>query len=694
MQRICLKDRSFSADELPSEVGLMVELIDLCNNDEATFETFSTAIRKDTSLTSKVLRIANSPAYRQWNKISDLRRMLIILGLKNVKKIIITSAVQQFFSKLNKNFNKSVQLTWLRSLVCAHLAESIAKSINHPKPEEAYLAGLLHQLGILLLLANYQENYQSILDQYYECADFRELERENYGLDHCELGAALIESWELDSLISDAVLFQYAPINELASSPTLLKIVAAASPLSSKIGFEVDPTQLAKAAALLNISEESLQSCLEDSVSKSKRIIQDLGFDSYFFESEDEKNSGELNNEEFEERIRNIAMSCCFSAGDNESIADFVKELRLNFSLLFNLKNLLFLRQKDEKGVLTPYNDIESNKLNELEFDTTDSNSIIVNCFLEKTSFDSISSQCSIADRQIIRILGTNQAYFIPIYTAKNCLGVIAVGVDKNAHGELRKNHNLIRLLANELAKKYAELTGKESQREGISFTEFGKIIHEVRNPLTIINNYLYILGKKIESDHLAHEEINFIKEEIDRVGKILTKAKDPSSYAADTVSELDINRLIIQLDGFFKKSLFEEKKIESQLTLDFSIPKIHCNEDKLKQILMNIIKNAAEALSVQGSVQISTRDNCIQNGNAYVEITIQDNGPGIDNEILKSLFQPVASTKEGHSGLGLSIVSNLVSELSGNIACYSSQQTGTEFKILIPRLPVENETK
>ena len=100
MQRIYLKDRSFAIDTLPSEAGLMVELMDLCGNEDATFDKFAAAIRKDSSLTAQFLRIANSPLYRQWNEVNDLKRMLIVLGLKNVRKIIITSAIQNFFSKL------------------------------------------------------------------------------------------------------------------------------------------------------------------------------------------------------------------------------------------------------------------------------------------------------------------------------------------------------------------------------------------------------------------------------------------------------------------------------------------------------------------------------------------------------------------------------------------------------------------
>jgi HD-like signal output (HDOD) protein len=196
---------------------------------------FSAAIKKDSGLTTKILQVANSPAYRQWNEITDIRRMLIILGMTNVKNVVTTCAIQQFFANFTQDFSKHVQLIWLRALNCANLAERIAKLVGYEKPGEAFLAGLLHQVGMLLLLLNREIDYIPLLDHYYlETEKFRSNELEKLEVEHCELGAALVQSWKLDSFLADAIQFQHAPADELCSSPTLLKILAVASPLSSK----------------------------------------------------------------------------------------------------------------------------------------------------------------------------------------------------------------------------------------------------------------------------------------------------------------------------------------------------------------------------------------------------------------------------------------------------------------------------
>jgi nitrogen-specific signal transduction histidine kinase/HD-like signal output (HDOD) protein len=624
--------------------------------------------------------------------------MLIVLGMTNVKKVIITSAVQQFFSKSVRGIDKNIHQLWLRSLVCAHLAEKIARHVNYPKAEEAYLAGLLHQIGILLLLVNYDKNYQKILEQYDATGDFRELEKINFGIDHCEVGAALIESWQLDSLLSDAVLFQHAGENELASSPQLLKILAVARGLSSPLDIDVSDRDVAKALNLLQLPQDTTLECLAQALDESRNILSELGLADNVSFAEAKKKTTEAENREkkaaeLSERIKNITLAYCFISGESQNTESFVKELRINFDLLFNLNELVFISRDKKTDTLIPFNDLQLGKLDEISFPVTAHNSCVVQSFLRQAALDSSTNPCSIADNQIIRIMNSDCAYFLPVFTAEEKLGVIAVGIARKELVTFNDKLPLIRLLITEISKKYFTICRAEEPESSISLAEFNKIVHEVKNPLTIINNYLYILSKKLDEDHPATEEIDFIKEEMARVGNILAKARERDKDLGGKEAT-DINKLLDELNNFFCNSLYGEKSINSKLTVDPGIPTLLHPENKLKQVFINIIKNAVEALPQSGLIEITTRDNCFQNGSQFVEISIKDNGPGIPDEVLKNLFRPVESTKKGHSGLGLSIVGDLINELSGTISCYSSRDMGTEFKILLPRHILEPLTE
>ena len=698
MQRIYLKNRSYSVNNLPSVPSLLVELLDLCHADNANFELFSTAIKKDIGLTAKILQVAHSPVYRQWNKITDVRRMLIILGLTNVKNIVTTCAIQQFFANFTKEFDKNVQFVWLRSLVCANLSERIAKLVGYEKSGEAFLAGLLHQVGMLLLLLNREADYLPILNRYYEKTEnFCFLEQEKLQVDHCEIGAALVESWALDSFIADAIHFQHAATDELINSPTLLKILAVASPLSSTNSACENKIYLEKAGLLFDMTENTILNCHNLAVEKSKQMIIDLGFSGKFYTEENgEKTFSnaqyETKKRELAEKIKNISLSSTISKSEKVELVEFTKEIRTSFNTLFNLSQLFFFKIDENQTTLSAINDLEINQLNEITFRTGDKNSLLIKAFNEKSGVLSLSERCSIADKQVIRLLDTEGAYFLPIHHNEISLGVLALGTDEKEWPHLRDKTALFKLLNNEISRKYFSLHQGTTQPTGMTMVDFKKVAHEVSNPLTIINNYLYMLGKKIDSDHPAQEEIKFIKEEIERVGNILLRAKDPETATKAKYKRVDINKLITELDTLFSGSLYKTNRIESTLLLDKNIPALYCSKDKLKQILINIIKNAVESMPDNGAIEITTRDNFYQNGQQYIEISIQDNGPGIDSEILKNLFKPVSSTKQGHSGLGLSIVNTLVKELSGNVSCYSKQGHGTEFKILIPRRLEESE--
>jgi signal transduction histidine kinase len=211
------------------------------------------------------------------------------------------------------------------------------------------------------------------------------------------------------------------------------------------------------------------------------------------------------------------------------------------------------------------------------------------------------------------------------------------------------------------------------------------EVIHEVGNPLSIINNYLEILSYKLDSDNPAQDDINTIKSEIERVGNIIHSLTEPAE-AIGKITSVDINALLTELTHIFKTSILSENNIKVTLDLDEHLTPLASDANALKQIYTNLIKNAAEALPTNGQIMVYTLDSVNVDGRENIEISVADNGPGIEPKILSSLFSPVESTKGGgHAGLGLTITKKLVAELQGSISCRSSGK-GTSFHILLPK--------
>jgi signal transduction histidine kinase len=246
---------------------------------------------------------------------------------------------------------------------------------------------------------------------------------------------------------------------------------------------------------------------------------------------------------------------------------------------------------------------------------------------------------------------------------------------------------------------KQAQTRRLQEERIEASITMARKVVHEVNNPLGIIKNYLKILGLKLPEKHPAQAELGVIGEEIDRVGQIIRSLKDFSTPATDALEILDINRMLKDILAIVDSSILKPAMIRLEFTPDPSAPGIRTEKNSLKQVVINLVKNAAEAMPEGGNIHVSTQfhDAASQDpgqGQASydrVEILIRDDGPGIPEDISQHLFEPFHSTKkEGHSGLGLSIVHNIVSRLGGSISCETAPQAGTTFKITLPAISEE----
>ena len=691
MTSIDRADKSYDLSRLPAAPHILVELLDLCHQDDAGFEQFAATINKDAGLTARLLQIANSPAFRQWKDIADLRRVLIVFGMRDLKTIVTTCAVEQFFSQFSTTFNHQVRRIWIRSICCANLCERLSHLLGYHKPGEAFLAGLLHQSGMLILMSNGNKDYLQLLDSYNEAPhSFAQYERDLFHIDHCEIGALLVRDWKLDSFLADAIHFQRSAIAELRNAPVLLKILAVAASFASSRNLLDDPAALAKTAELLGLTAETSLNCVREALEKSSSMFRSLGIteaDALVTQQpepakwlQDDSAAVQLG-----EAVRRITLAHVTSPDVDKDLETFAKQIRISFCSVFPLQQLLLLRYDSNQSQLIPVNDLGYHQLDELVWQESDDTSRIVAALTSGTEQTLTRAQGSIADQQLLRLLDSSAVTLIPLIHQNTKLGLLALGFDQEQSRLSAQDKSLMSLFSAEIARRQMVLNKTLEGNAGLSTDELSQLIHEISNPLSIINNYLYILGKKIQQDGTAQEEIHTISEEIERIGRILLHAKGQRSNI-DRQEETDVNELICELDLILKNSLYAAKQIESTLQLDNSLPPLRHNTDKLKQVLINLLKNGVEAMGQAGSIQIITRDNIYQEEQSFVEITIKDNGPGIPPAVLQKLFSPVVSTKDGHSGLGLVVVNKLIKELGGSISCFSNATTGTEFNILLPR--------
>jgi signal transduction histidine kinase len=171
----------------------------------------------------------------------------------------------------------------------------------------------------------------------------------------------------------------------------------------------------------------------------------------------------------------------------------------------------------------------------------------------------------------------------------------------------------------------------------------------------------------------------------IERVRLIMPPSDEESNPKKEAVT--DINGVIQDMLRVMIDARAIPSHIATQCKLDSRMPPIVTKENALKQVLLNLLRNAIEAMSSEGEIVIITRDNVFLGQKRYIEIVVADTGTGISEEVLRHLFEPVPSTKgPGHAGLGLVIVKRLIDELEGEMSCRPGEQGGTKFYIFLPR--------
>ena len=203
-------------------------------------------------------------------------------------------------------------------------------------------------------------------------------------------------------------------------------------------------------------------------------------------------------------------------------------------------------------------------------------------------------------------------------------------------------------------------------------------VAHEIRNPLTSMKGYAEFLQLD-EEDPQRLEFIDIILDEIERVNNIV---EEFMLLAKPKVVELEEKNIIPVLKNILSLLEFEARKRNVNLHLDVEqeIVQIECDENRLKQVFLNFIKNGIEAMPSGGDLFVKAE---VRNNN--IEISIQDTGVGIPPETLKKIGEPFYTTKKNGNGLGLMVSFKIIESHNGKVYIESEQNKGTTFKILLP---------
>jgi HD-like signal output (HDOD) protein/signal transduction histidine kinase len=680
---------------LPAMPQILIKLIEHLQADDLGMQELAALISKDAGMTTKILSVANSSAYHRGNTRSvGLEPSLVALGTDMIKTLVISESVFQTFNNFPHSGSTDLRAFWKNSLMAAVIARDLAKKIDYAHVEEAYLAGLLHNVGRLALLATapkeYAFNFTARDDE-----DLCAVEQRTLQITHSEAGAWLIERWHLDSFLADSVLYHHEPSARLTTAHPLIRVVRVAHLLAT---HEPHGEMVLEALGLCGLVEDDIDALMDNAHRQLDKSAAHLGIDltgaddiptppAYappVLDAVQQRLSDEVRNLVM---VSEVGQTFARQQGEGNLLESMTRSARI----LFDFDNTVILLENPTGHALVGVPSGEQQRIAEFSIPLTKGSAIADAALERRLAFVQRTGQTmDLAEEQLFRILGTDSLVCLPLIAGARCLGVMIGGVASWQLASCQKRERFMQSFGAQAASALETAMSERghARRQLAHVAEeyreaSRRVVHEVNNPLSIIKNYLSVLDGKLAKREPVVGEMSILNEEIDRVGHLINGLAD--LQPTESAHHADVARVVEDVLRLFRATDFIPPGIQISVNMQDGSSEVEGDADIIKQILVNLVKNAVEALGMRGRIEIINRGHVNRDRKLYLELAISDNGPGMSTEVLANLFSAVRSTKEGaHHGLGLSIVHSLVKKLQGLITCRSGS-TGTTFEILLP---------
>ncbi|USK30280.1 PAS domain S-box protein [Bacillus sp. CMF21] len=225
--------------------------------------------------------------------------------------------------------------------------------------------------------------------------------------------------------------------------------------------------------------------------------------------------------------------------------------------------------------------------------------------------------------------------------------------------------------------KKADELALFQQEKLNVAGQMAAGVAHEIRNPLTVIQGFLQMMDEKKEIIDPHYTKI--MLEELKRMNSIVSEFLILSKPQAVHEKEINMRVLIDSMIRFFSTES-ALRNIGIEFKCKGELPAVQGDENQLKQVLINLLKNAFDAMSKGGKIIVDA-----QAENDIVKITITDQGPGIPADLISQVTKPFFTTKEKGTGLGLVITEKIIRQHNGNITITSQIGEGTTVIVTFP---------
>ncbi|WP_026894451.1 HDOD domain-containing protein [Clostridiisalibacter paucivorans] len=226
-------------DDMPVFPNRINKILKLTEDPNSTVHDIETEILKDQSLTAKVLKLANSTHYGYSRRISTITEATVLLGFKTIRSITLASSVSKVLMQELPGYGLEKDMLWEQSQTCAIIARQLAKKTRKSDPEQAYIAGLLRDIGKVILSYYVKKEYNLIVEKVGSSGrSFQDAEKEVLGFDHAQIGAKIAEKWNFPQDLIDAIENHHTPAQSNVNKD-LVSLIHVADALVMTMGISM-----------------------------------------------------------------------------------------------------------------------------------------------------------------------------------------------------------------------------------------------------------------------------------------------------------------------------------------------------------------------------------------------------------------------------------------------------------------------
>jgi putative nucleotidyltransferase with HDIG domain len=250
--------------DVASLPGVAQHVIHVAMNPRSTAEDLRQAIQRDPALVARILRHLNSAYYSLSSQVCDLRRAISLLGFREVRNLAMTVFVSRLFVNSSIFEPYSREGLWHHCVGVAALSRVIARVCGRAVPEEAYIAGLLHDIGYIMLDQHMARYFSRVLREINLKTATPKVERRIYKFDHAQLGGFVLSKWKFPQPIVDAVEHHHSAEQYTGKHKAIVNIVSVANYLCSRfrwsaLGVHNIPPPTAKTYSTLQIDQVTMR---------------------------------------------------------------------------------------------------------------------------------------------------------------------------------------------------------------------------------------------------------------------------------------------------------------------------------------------------------------------------------------------------------------------------------------------------